>query len=74
MKELQDFVGGLVQIVPLPSGNDLICNDEGRLSGLPINEQASVLWRTEYPIERYPNNNPPTIHGDVLIAKPGVID
>jgi len=44
LKEAQKFVDGLVQLVPLPNGDQLLCNEEGRLMDLPINAQAT----TEY--------------------------
>lgn len=39
LKTMQGIVGGLIQPVPLVGDPDvvLICNDEGRLLGLPLN-------------------------------------
>jgi len=67
-KELREFVGGMVEIVPLPSGKSIIVNEEGKLMGLPKNEMASMVWQAEYPIEQYPNNNDELIAGNALVA------
>lgn len=33
----QNFVGGIIQVLPLTSEVDLICNDESKLMQLPVN-------------------------------------
>lgn len=71
LAEWQRFCGGIVQIVPLPSGKEMVCNDEGKLIGLPPNRLATALWKEEYPIHKYPNNNDELVVGDVLIYEPG---
>lgn len=57
LEALQQYVGGSIQIVPLPDGSELICNEEGMLLSLPLNEQASNIWRKQYPVEKYGKNN-----------------
>ena len=37
LKALQDEVGGYIEAVTLPYGAALICNEEGRILGLPDN-------------------------------------
>lgn len=37
LKALQDEVGGYIEVITLPYGAALICNEEGRLHGLPYN-------------------------------------
>jgi hypothetical protein len=66
--ELKEFVGGLIEIVPLPSGKSVVVNEEGKMIGLEKNEKASEEWLKEYPYEKYPENNDGTIAGDALIA------
>ena len=66
--ELRAFVDGMVEIVPLPSGRELVCNEEGKLDGLEINQKATKIWKQEYPIEKYPNNNDALVVGNVLIT------
>ena len=41
LKEAQDFVGGLVELVNLPNGDQMLVNEEGRMKKLPINDPAS---------------------------------
>ena len=43
LKEAQEFVGGLVQMIDLPSGQQLLVNEEGLLKDLPLNFEASEL-------------------------------
>lgn len=46
LQELQGFVGGLIQIVPLRPGNGhatLYVNEEGKIHGLPSNLKATKL-------------------------------
>lgn len=37
LEAMQKIVGGYIQALPLGSGLVLICNEEGRLKGLPVN-------------------------------------
>lgn len=41
LKEAQDFVGGLVELVNLPNGDQMLVNEEGIMKKLPINDPAS---------------------------------
>ena len=38
LKSAQEFVGGYVEGISFPNGDYLIINEEGKLIGLPINE------------------------------------
>ena len=71
-EELRAFVcpnkDGLIEIVPLPSGKLLVCNEEGKILGFQKNEVATEMWKQEYPIAKYPHNNDELIVGDVLIT------
>lgn len=72
-EELQRFIkhksNGLVEIVPLPSGESMVVNEEGKLIGLPKNELATEFWKKQYPIEEYPFNNDELIVGNALVIK-----
>lgn len=46
----------------------MVVNDNGKLDGMPVNEEASKIWREWYPIEKYPHNNDEMIVGDVLMC------
>lgn len=43
LKALQDLVGGYIECVTLYD-DVIICNEEGRLLGLPINELGSMTF------------------------------
>jgi hypothetical protein len=73
-EELKTFIGGIIQIVPMPSGKELVCHDEGKLIGLAENVEATKIWKKEYPIEKYPNNNDELIVGNVLITDPEFLE
>lgn len=43
LKELQDYVGGYIEVHPLPRHDQvLVCNEEGRLMGLRANPKISM--------------------------------
>ena len=37
LEAMQEFVGGYIEAVTLPDGKVIICNEEGKLLGLPYN-------------------------------------
>lgn len=41
LKQAQNFVGGLVEVVRLEDGNQMLVNEEGVMKNLPINFEAS---------------------------------
>jgi hypothetical protein len=45
LEELQVLVGGSIEVVALGDGRLLVLNEEGKLEGLPYNEQATQLAR-----------------------------
>ena len=53
-KAVSDFVGGMVEVVQFPNGDLLLLNEEGKLMGLPLNPEATALWRTHFPKEKFP--------------------
>jgi hypothetical protein len=48
LKEAQDFVGGIVEGIQFPNGDYMIINEEGKLINLPLNVEATALWRNIY--------------------------
>lgn len=44
LRQAQALVGGLVQLLELANGDQLLIHEEGRLIGLPVNVQASHRW------------------------------
>ena len=53
LKEAQKFVGGYVEGVTFPNGDYLIINEEGKLQNLPLNPEATLLWRTTFTKDKY---------------------
>ena len=73
-EEMREIVGGMVEILPLPSGKEIIVNEEGKLNGLLKNEKATEIWKKEYPIEKYPDNNDELIVGNAIVCDAGLIE
>jgi hypothetical protein len=44
LDKLQALVGGYIEFVYLPGGGEIMCNEEGKLKGLPINRVATEMW------------------------------
>jgi hypothetical protein len=72
LKQMQDYVGGNIQMVNLPDGRIIIMNEEGR-DTLPLNLEAGRIWLKNYPLDKFPVNNPGTIFGDVLLQSKHLI-
>ena len=64
---MQKTVGGYIQIVPFPNGDMIVCNEEGKLNGLPANEKATKIWSSHF-------GHTDIIVGNVIIAKTGEIE
>ena len=45
LDELQEIVGGSIEIIHLTNNKIMIINDEGKLINLPHNENATTLYR-----------------------------
>ena len=52
-KEVSAFVGGMVECVQFPNGDVLLLNEEGKLIGLPLNPEATALWRATFDNDNY---------------------
>ena len=44
LEQLQKMVGGYIEVVTAKNGDQIILDEEGRLKGKPINEDASEHW------------------------------
>ena len=53
LKSAQDFVGGMVECITFPNGDLLIVNEEGKLMNLPLNPEATLLWRMTFTKDKY---------------------
>ena len=69
---LQKHVQGYIEFPPMPPGvpHDLICNEEGRLRGMGVNNLASSLYRTLWATRVHPGQLVPdmmVLVGPVII-------
>ena len=53
LKAAQKFVGGMVQGIEFPNGDYMIMNEEGKLKQLPLNPEATTLWRATFTKDKY---------------------
>ena len=53
LKAAQAFVGGYVEMITFPNDDILIFNEEGKLKGLPLNPEATALWRSHFTKETH---------------------
>ena len=53
LKAAQKFVGGMVQGIEFPNGDYLIINEEGKLRDLPLNSEATMMWRATFTKDKY---------------------
>lgn len=63
LEELQGFVGGFIEAVPLSDGTVMWLNEEGKLNGLPVNVKADGIAHRMSGIALWDR-----VVGDVLIA------
>lgn len=47
LKELQEFVGGYIELVTLPDDLVLVVNEEGLLHNLPYNGLAKLMFQRD---------------------------
>ena len=69
LKEAQDFVGGYVEGITFPNGDYLIVNEEGKLMGLPLNPEATTLWRTHFTKETHAFGYDDFVVGPAMVIK-----
>ena len=53
LKEAQEFVGCYVEGITFPNGDYLIINEEGKLRNLPLNSEATMMWRATFTKDKY---------------------
>ena len=69
LKSAQDFVGGYVQGITFPNGDYLIINEEGKLMGLPLNPEATMLWRMTFDNDNYVTGRKDFVVGPAIYIK-----
>ena len=69
LKTAQDFVGGMVECITFPSGDLLIVNEEGKLMQLPLNPEATMLWRITFDNDNYVTGRKDFVVGPAIYIK-----
>ena len=69
LKAAQEFVGGMVQGIQFPNGDYMIMNEEGKLMGLPLNPEATTLWRATFTKDKYLFGHDDFVVGPAILIK-----
>ena len=69
LKEAQKFVGGYVEGITFPNGDYLIINEEGKLRNLPLNEEATKLWKDTFDNDNYITGRNDFVVGPAILIK-----
>ena len=69
LKEAQKFVGGYVEGITFPNGDYLIINEEGKMIGLPLNPEATTLWRMTFTKDKYAFGYDDFVVGPAILIK-----
>ena len=68
-KEVSKFVGGMVECVQFPNGDLLLLNEEGKLIGLPLNPEATALWRATFDNDNFVTGRKDFVVGPAILIK-----
>ena len=69
LKQAQEFVGGYVEMITFPNDDILIFNEEGKLKGLPLNPEATALWRATFDNDNYITGRKDFVVGPAILIK-----
>ena len=69
LEEAQEFVGGLVEGITFPNGDYLIINEEGKLMDLPLNSEATMMWRVTFTKDKYLFGHDDFVVGPAILIK-----
>jgi hypothetical protein len=69
LKDAQTFVGGYVEGISFPNGDYLIINEEGKLNRLPVNDEATKLWRSTFTADKYLWGQDDFVVGPAILIK-----
>ena len=68
-KEVSKFVGGMVECVQFPNGDLLLLNEEGKLMQLPLNPEATALWRATFTKDKYAFGHDDFVVGPAIVIQ-----
>ena len=74
LKAAQDFVGGYVEGITFPNGDYLIINEEGKLMGLPLNPEATAIWRETFDNDNYITGRDDYVVGPAILIRAKALD
>ena len=69
LEAAQEFVGGMVEGITFPNGDYLIINEEGKLMNLPLNPEATALWRSTFTADKYVFGHDEFVVGPAILIK-----
>ena len=69
LKAAQKFVGGYVEGITFPNGDYLIINEEGKLMQLPLNPEATALWRATFDNDNFVTGRKDFVVGPAILIK-----
>ena len=69
LKAAQEFVGGYVEGITFPNGDYLIINEEGKLMGLPLNPEATALWKATFDNDKFITGRNDFVVGPAILIK-----
>ena len=73
-KEVSKFVGGMVECITFPNGDLLLLNEEGKLMQLPLNPEATALWRSTFTKETHINGYDDWVSGPAILIKKNALN
>ena len=74
LKAAQAFVGGYVEGISFPNGDYLIINEEGKLTGLPLNPEATALWKATFDNDNYITGRDDFVVGPAILIRAKALD
>ena len=69
LKAAQEFVGGYVEGIQFPNGDYLIINEEGKLRNLPLNPEATALWKATFDNDNFITGRNDFVVGPAILIK-----
>ena len=69
LETAQKFVGGYVEGIPFPNGDYLIVNEEGKLRNLPLNPEATALWKATFDNDNFITGRNDFVVGPAILIK-----
>jgi len=72
--EVKEFVGGMVETVSFPNGDLLLLNEKGKLIGLPLNLEATAIWRETFDNDNYITGRNDFVVGPAILIRAKALD